>query len=58
MKKYFIFFRNYKQALFLAPGLVIIDVICEIVQPELMSKIVDNGVSREKFYIFMMNDWK
>ena len=47
MKKYFFFFRNYKQALFLAPGLVIIDVICEIVQPELMSKIVDNGVSQK-----------
>jgi ATP-binding cassette, subfamily B, multidrug efflux pump len=44
MKKYFPFFRNYKKALILAPSLVIIDVICEIVQPELMSKIVDHGV--------------
>jgi len=54
MKKYFFFFRNYKQALLLAPGLVIIDVICEIVQPELMSKIVDNGVS-QKSLIYILH---
>jgi len=39
MKKYFPFFLPYKKALILAPLLVIIDVICEIVQPDLMSKI-------------------
>lgn len=44
MKKYILFFRNYKKALVLAPLLVIIDVGCEIVQPNLMSKIVDNGI--------------
>ncbi len=44
MKKYFPFFRKYRKALLLAPALVVIDVICEIVQPELMSEIVDNGV--------------
>jgi ATP-binding cassette subfamily B protein len=47
MKKYFIFFSNYKKALILAPLLVIIDVVCEIVQPELMSKIVDLGVRQK-----------
>jgi ATP-binding cassette subfamily B multidrug efflux pump len=47
MKKYFPFFLPYKKALILAPLLVIIDVICEIVQPDLMSKIVDNGVSHK-----------
>jgi ATP-binding cassette subfamily B protein len=47
MKKYFSFFLPYKKALILAPLLVIIDVICEIVQPDLMSKIVDNGVSHK-----------
>ena len=47
MKKYFPFFSNYKKALLLAPSLVIIDVICEIVQPQLMSKIVDFGVSQK-----------
>jgi len=31
-EKIFLFFRNYKKALFLAPGLVIIDVLCKIVQ--------------------------
>ena len=37
----------------MAPLLVIIDVVCEIVQPELMSKIVDNGVSQKNLdYIF------
>jgi ATP-binding cassette subfamily B multidrug efflux pump len=47
MKEYFPFFRNYKKALLLAPTLVIIDVFCEIVQPKLMSKIVDLGVSQK-----------
>lgn len=44
MKKYFPFFKNYKKALILAPLLVLADVACEIVQPELMSNIVDTGV--------------
>jgi ABC-type multidrug transport system, ATPase and permease components len=47
MKEYFPFFRNYRKALLLAPILVIIDVFCEIVQPKLMSKIVDLGVSQK-----------
>ena len=47
MKKYFPFFSKYKRALILAPLLVIIDVVCEIVQPELMSKIVDQGVNQK-----------
>jgi len=47
MKEYFPFFNNYKKALILSPLLVIIDVICEIVQPELMSKIVDDGIGKK-----------
>jgi ATP-binding cassette subfamily B protein len=47
MKEYFPFFQNYRKALILAPTLVIIDVFCEIVQPKLMSKIVDLGVSQK-----------
>ncbi len=47
MKKYLFFFSKYKKALILAPALVIIDVICEIVQPDLMSKIVDKGVNQK-----------
>lgn len=47
MRKYFPFFVKYKKALWLAPLLVVIDVVCEIVQPELMSKIVDNGVAHK-----------
>jgi len=35
------------------PALVIIDVVCEIVQPELMSRIVDYGVMHKSLsYIF------
>ena len=53
MKKYFPFFRKYRKVLILAPLLVIIDVVCEIVQPELMSKIVDQGVRLKSLhYIF------
>ena len=46
MKKYFPFFVKYKKALWLAPLLVIVDVICEIVQPQLMSDIVDHGIKQ------------
>jgi ATP-binding cassette, subfamily B, multidrug efflux pump len=39
--------------LWLGPLLVIIDVVCEIVQPERMSKIVDYGVMQKSLpYIF------
>lgn len=44
MTEYFPFLQNYKKAFILAPLLVIIDVIGEIVQPQLMSQIVDQGV--------------
>nr|WP_199120289.1 ABC transporter ATP-binding protein [Pedobacter sp. ASV28] len=47
MNSYFIFFHKYKKALLFAPLLVVIDVCCEIVQPELMSKIVDTGISQK-----------
>ncbi len=47
MKSYFPFLSNYRKAIYLAPLLVIVDVICEIVQPELMSKIVDVGVKQK-----------
>ena len=47
LKTYFPFLTKYKKALWLAPLLVIIDVVCEIVQPEMMSKIVDTGVSQK-----------
>jgi len=47
LKKYLPFFAKYKKALWLAPLLVIIDVGCEIVQPNLMSKIVDVGIGHK-----------
>ena len=53
MKKYFPFFIKYKKALLFAPLLVIVDIVCEIVQPKLMSKIVDQGVKQKSLhYIF------
>ncbi|MEI9920920.1 MAG: ABC transporter ATP-binding protein [Bacteroidota bacterium] len=55
MKKYLAFFQRYRKAVFLAPLLVVVDVVCEIVQPELMSKVVDEGVKRQDFvYILSM----
>jgi ATP-binding cassette subfamily B multidrug efflux pump len=53
MKKYLPFFVQYKKALILAPMLVIIDVACEIVQPDLMSKIVDVGVGHKDLHYIL-----
>lgn len=39
--------------LLLAPCLVIADVVCEIVQPELMSKIVDAGVGQKNLHYIL-----
>ena len=47
MNQYFRFAKNYKKAFLLAPLLVIVDVFCEIVQPVLMSKILDTGISHK-----------
>jgi ATP-binding cassette subfamily B multidrug efflux pump len=54
MKKYLPFFNKYKKALLLAPLLVVIDVIGEIVQPQLMSQIVDQGVQRKNLHEVVM----
>ena len=48
MKRYLLFLRPYKRNLFWVPLLVCIDVGCEIVQPVLMSEIVDVGISEKK----------
>ncbi len=53
MRKYFSFFLKYKRALLLAPLLVIIDVVCEIVQPSLMSDIVDQGVTQKSLHYIL-----
>ncbi|PTS96777.1 multidrug ABC transporter ATP-binding protein [Pedobacter sp. HMWF019] len=53
MKKYIGFFLKYRKAVILAPALVIIDVACEIVQPDLMSKIVDNGVMHKDLHYIL-----
>src|ERR1700712_911983 len=54
MKKYFPFFLPYKKALILAPLLVIIDVACEIVQPALISKIVDVGIGHKDMHYILL----
>ena len=53
MRKYFPFFLKYKRALLLAPLFVIIDVVCEIVQPALMSDIVDQGVRQKNLHYIL-----
>jgi ATP-binding cassette, subfamily B, multidrug efflux pump len=53
MRKYFPFFLKYKRALLLAPLLVILDVICEIVQPALMSDIVDQGIRQKSLHYIL-----
>jgi ATP-binding cassette, subfamily B, multidrug efflux pump len=53
MKKYFPYLLKYKKALWLAPLLVVVDVICEIFQPKLMSQIVDRGVSQKDLHYIL-----
>jgi ATP-binding cassette, subfamily B, multidrug efflux pump len=53
MRKYFPFFVKYKKGLILAPLLVIADVICEIVQPYLMSDIVDQGIRQKSLHYIL-----
>jgi len=55
MKKYFPFIARYKTAVLLGPLLAIIDVFGEIVQPMLMSDIVDVGIKNgDVHYILKM----
>lgn len=52
MRSYLSFIRTSRQAFLLAPLLVIADACCEIVQPALMSAIVDRGIQhRDLSYI-------
>ncbi|WP_245586393.1 ABC transporter ATP-binding protein [Olivibacter sitiensis] len=44
LKQYLPFIKPFKQAFFITPVLVIIDVVCEVLQPRLMSDIVDVGI--------------
>jgi ATP-binding cassette subfamily B protein len=54
MRKYLTYFKDYKRALLLAPSLVIVDVICEIVQPVLMSVIVDQGIKQKNLHQILL----
>lgn len=55
MKLYFPFAAQYRKAFILAPLLVIVDAFCEIVQPALMSNIVDRGIQHKDLsYIIRM----
>jgi ATP-binding cassette, subfamily B, multidrug efflux pump len=47
MKQYLPFFKAYKKALLISTLLVIADVVFEIVQPALMSRIVDHGIQQK-----------
>jgi ATP-binding cassette subfamily B multidrug efflux pump len=46
MKQYLPFFNAYKKALLISTLLVMADVVFEIVQPSLMSRIVDRGIQQ------------
>ncbi|SEJ46111.1 ATP-binding cassette, subfamily B [Dyadobacter koreensis] len=55
MKRYFPFIKKYRSAMILGPLLAIIDVFGEIVQPMLMSDIVDIGIrNQDTHYILKM----
>jgi ATP-binding cassette subfamily B multidrug efflux pump len=47
MKQYLPFFKAYKKALLISTLLVMADVVFEIVQPALMSRIVDLGIQNK-----------
>lgn len=58
MRRYLSFARPYRGSFVLAPLLVIIDAGCEIVQPQLMSAIVDRGIGRRDLhFIFQTGGW-
>lgn len=44
MKRYWYILKKYKKSLFISPFLIFIFVVCETIQPYLMSKIIDNGL--------------
>ncbi|MFY0255363.1 ABC transporter ATP-binding protein [Chitinophaga sp. 30R24] len=50
MTEYLKFLKKYKTAFILAPLLVVVDVIGEIVQPQLMSQIVDQGIQHKNIH--------
>jgi ATP-binding cassette subfamily B protein len=52
MKRFLVYFKKYKAVAILGPVMVVIDVLAEIVQPALMSRIIDVGVAgRDIAYI-------
>jgi ATP-binding cassette subfamily B multidrug efflux pump len=55
MRRYLPFIKKYRNAMILGPLLAIIDVFGEIVQPMLMSDIVDVGIkNQDTQYILKM----
>ena len=44
LTKLFKYIRGYEKAAILAPILVIVEVICELIMPKLMSGIIDDGI--------------
>ena len=47
IRKLFVYLREYRGWALLAPGLVILEVICEILMPRLMASIVDVGIAHD-----------
>ena len=47
------YFKKYYKMFFLAVGCVMLEVLCDLLQPTLTSIIIDDGISTVRIY----NDW-
>lgn len=45
MKKLFVYLKPYWKAVALAPLLMMLEVVCDLLQPTLMARIVDHGIA-------------
>lgn len=53
LKIFFAYLKNYKKAVILAPLFMILEVIMDLLQPKLLSKIVDEGIIKRNSQIIL-----
>ncbi len=53
MKKLLKFLKPYTYAVILAPLLMLVEVICDLYQPTLLAKIVDQGILKNNFQVIL-----
>lgn len=53
MKKLLVYLKPYWKATLLAPLLMVIEVICDLSQPTLLAKIVDDGVAKGNLHLIL-----